>query len=461
MPPPLARFQVDTPAGTVMVREGAPDRFDVFYTPSSEQIEAAGRSLDAPAPIKLLEVGDEGRRLTMFPTNLRTREGFLEAKYDQIASITFEMQWPLPYPPTGDDLPDLLEDLPSCFVKDYDFGLGFTKKHRYIVSAIEELTPCTAVVIGSADESAMSPDGNILYLSLQDLESVRKSVNRVVDICQLVARTVNTAEVHNFLAKILGGPPIPVRYGRSPLRKATTATALAGRFRLSDEEQDFLLGALEDNVKQVVEANPRRVALLRQDLELVELDTLIHRYEEMLRENLPESAWQDFFSDNPFILTLGTGYPVVRVQEQAFVGGRKVSGKGESITDFLLKNRMTNNSALVEIKTPTAKVLNANNGRSGVYAPHKDLVEGLNQVLDQKYKLESGIAQLRFNSKDVVFESYAVRCCLLVGTMPDGEDRVKSFELFRGNSKAVDIITFDELLQKVKQLREFLDPVQG
>lgn len=41
--------------------------------------------------------------------------------------------------------------------------------------------------------------------------------------------------------------------------------------------------------------------------------------------------------------------------------------------------------------------------------------------------------------------------------MPDDEDEKKSFEMYRRNSKNVQITTFDELLLKLKQLHEFLD----
>ena len=53
-------------------------------------------------------------------------------------------------------------------------------------------------------------------------------------------------------------------------------------------------------------------------------------------------------------------------------------------------------------------------------------------------------------------ESYSVHCCLIIGVMPSDEDQRKTLELFRGNSKDVEIVTFDELLEKLKQLREFL-----
>jgi len=41
--------------------------------------------------------------------------------------------------------------------------------------------------------------------------------------------------------------------------------------------------------------------------------------------------------------------------------------------------------------------------------------------------------------------------------MPNDEDEQKSFEIYRRNSKNVQIITFDELLLKLKQLHGFLN----
>ena len=40
--------------------------------------------------------------------------------------------------------------------------------------------------------------------------------------------------------------------------------------------------------------------------------------------------------------------------------------------------------------------------------------------------------------------------------MPETGDEKKSFDLFRGNSKDVQIVTFDELLEKLIQLRDLL-----
>lgn len=150
------------------------------------------------------------------------------------------------------------------------------------------------------------------------------------------------------------------------------------------------------------------------------------------------------------------GYPIIKVQDQASVGGRKLSGSGEKITDFLFKNSLTNNTAIFEIKTPQTALLNKKPFRDGVYTPSADLSGSINQTLDQKYQFQSQIAQIKNASRIYDIESYSVHCCLIIGTTPDEDDQLKSFELFRHNSKDVEIVTYDELFEKLKQLCEFL-----
>ena len=190
--------------------------------------------------------------------------------------------------------------------------------------------------------------------------------------------------------------------------------------------------------------------------EIRELERLITRYEEMIGQRLKEQNWQVFFTENPFILSLAFGYPVIKVQDQALVGGRKLSGSGEKIADFLVKNSMTNNTAILEIKTPQADLLNKTPFRSGIHTPSSDLTGAINQALDQKYQFQTHIASVKHNSRIHDMESYSVHCCLIIGVTPSDEDQQKSFELFRGNSKDVEIVTFNELLEKLKQLRDFL-----
>ncbi|MFD1985492.1 hypothetical protein ACFSOZ_23660 [Mesorhizobium newzealandense] len=52
-------------------------------------------------------------------------------------------------------------------------------------------------------------------------------------------------------------------------------------------------------------------------------------------------------------------------------------------------------------------------------------------------------------------ESYGIKGVVLAGTIPDTE-RKRSFELYRNSLSGLSIITFDELLAKLKSLRKLL-----
>ena len=171
------------------------------------------------------------------------------------------------------------------------------------------------------------------------------------------AESVKEGEVYNFFAEKIGQPEIPITAGRHPLRKLFTSVA-QGEEHLSDDEQVAVLEVMRKNVKTIAETQLEKLVKLQSDIELANLDNLIVRYEELINKNLLESDWQRFLNENPFILSLAFGYPIIKVQDQASVGGRKISGLGEKITDFLVKNSMTNNTAIIEIKKPQTQLLN-------------------------------------------------------------------------------------------------------
>lgn len=126
-------------------------------------------------------------------------------------------------------------------------------------------------------------------------------------------------------------------------------------------------------------------------------------------------------------------------------------------TDYLIKNGVTNNLALIEIKKPSSTLLNKTAYRGSFYCASTELTGSVTQVLDQCYQLQQNIASIKNNNRIYDIEPYIVHCILIIGTMPSDEDERKSFEIYRRNSKNVQIITFDELLLKLKQLHGFLN----
>lgn len=450
------------PEGTLIVETKSPTKTEVYFIPDEGRLMEAGIDPDEGSRhrARLLTFDASDQSVTIEPKNtIPKRRTFLGPKYDQVQRIRIRQPSFFEFndePPQSDnEVIEALSDFPSAFTKNPDFGLGLAKDYRFIIDAVEELSDCTTLEITTGGETRIDSANSVFYITEQDFDELRRSINNIATLGQSASRSVKSATAHNLLAEKIGAPTIRVSAGRHPVRRMITARAM-GEEVLEEQEQDAVIHMLSQSAKAMGQEQTEQLAKLQSDIELVTLDALIERYEAMLSKKLAEDRWQEFFNENPFILNLAFGYPVIKVRDQASVGGRKLSGSGEKITDFLVKNSLTNNTALFEIKMPQTAILNKRPYREGVYTPSPDLSGAINQALDQKYQFQQQIASIKVNSRLYDIESYAVHCCLIVGKTPDGEDEKKSFELFRRNSKDVEIVTFDELLEKLRQLRDFL-----
>jgi hypothetical protein len=72
------------------------------------------------------------------------------------------------------------------------------------------------------------------------------------------------------------------------------------------------------------------------------------------QDNSSEEFWQSMFDQYPFIVSQVLAYPIVVVEDKAYVGGKTIADAGGHIVDFLLAHQLTRNVALLELKTPTA-----------------------------------------------------------------------------------------------------------
>ena len=55
----------------------------------------------------------------------------------------------------------------------------------------------------------------------------------------------------------------------------------------------------------------------------------------------------------------------------------------------------------------------------------------------------------------------AIKCVVIAGRLPAGEAQRRSFEVFRNACKDVEIVTFDELLDKLRLLLDHLSPASN
>ena len=224
---------------------------------------------------------------------------------------------------------------------------------------------------------------------------------------------------------------------------------------VSDKSQLAAVKLVTHHGKNLAAKHPDALMKLRRDIELVTLEEVIGKMHTLIQAETSEAKWQGLFHDHPFILSLAFSLPIVLFQEQASVGGGSFEGKGEKIADFLYKNHLTDNLTIIEIKAASMTLLGPRY-RGGVFPPSRELSGAIAQVLDQKHKLEEEFLVKRARESHGNIQRYALRCIVIAGKTPDEPDSIRSFELFRATLHDVFVVTFDELLAKLKHLHEFL-----
>ncbi|MGY4495934.1 Shedu immune nuclease family protein [Pseudomonas sp. TE3610] len=447
--------------GDIVVRVKPPRVVEGYYRPGKKMATVA--NVPYGTDVKMLSIDYASAVLTEYPlVTLPRHHDFLQKKYSKVERVSFDIPEDVinvygrcAATSIQDMLNMLRETVPSGFTHDPDYGLGVASELKVIIEAIEEHSDCVEVFISQEKDTHIDNISKVFYLSLDDYEIARKSIQNIGSLGGKASGEVKEVTTYNLLALRLGRNIREVSVGRSPVRKLITAAA-QGKPPLSEKDRDDVVAMMKAHSRQIAEAKPAALVKLQSEIELVTLDVLIKRFEAMLEKRTVESDWQRFFNANKFILTMAFGYPIVVVLEQAAVGGRRLSGEGEKYADFIAKKSSTNNAAVFEIKTPSTPLLNKAAYRGGVYSPAKEFSGALVQVLDQKYRLNTNVAGLKHNDRGLELEVYSVHCCLIVGTTPSGADEQKSFEMFRRNSRDVEIITFDELLHKLKDLYIFL-----
>ena len=481
----MARFGNDqTNIGHLDVRTvGEGGRVVAFFVPTELPREESSARRRLAEGVKLVEFDAETGILKIHPINTLQGHGdYLGPKYTRVHTLTLNVALLDHYSSglfdsselfdssglfdsqlddhDGDyqlELESIFEALPYGFVKDFNYGLGLLKDLNRIVRLVEDNTACDEIVF--VDGRSAAVDHTEFHLGLARFADIWAEIRRISDRGIRATARVKDAFVHNNLSAdldlILAEPSL----GRHP-NSRTIAKAASGIEELSTVEREALVDTVASESASLAAHSPQKFQRLKRDIELVSLDRLIKTYEDSLSQNKPESYWQSFFDDNAFALQQVFGAPMVSVRSSANVGGTGLSGSGDKIADYLFKNSLTNNVALVEIKKPTTQLLEGREYRQGVFGPSKELNGAVAQVLDQAYSLTKNLTSLKESSRQWDLESYAVSCFVVAGRTPLASDpaRQKSFELYRANSRSVTIVTYDEILERLRLLREFLTP---
>lgn len=167
--------------------------------------------------------------------------------------------------------------------------------------------------------------------------------------------------------------------------------------------------------------------------------------------NGKEEDWQKFFKANQWVISQLFSYPTTIYEDKAYLGGKNSHNKEGKIVDFLYANDLSKNVALVEIKTPTTKLL-GDEYRANIFSMSEDVSGGINQLLRYKDTLLKDWNSVFVDGEDII--AFNPFCILIIGNTQElnNKDKIASFELWRSSLNGITVITFDELKQKIENL---------
>ncbi len=401
------------------------------------------------------------RQISTFPLNMYPRpKQPVSTKYDRLREISF-VGYQFRLPSDADDIEAALAVLPPYFFKKAEQGLGLPLFLRPIVKAVEALPSVTRLVIAKGGVKVLSGDS---YTMTED-EYLKAAAALNAVMLRHQTRSLQEREVYayNHLVRPLNPAMYPEK--RVPYDANTIFEILSvvdrSKVKLASADRAAIAKELTKHTAELSRDEPAQLFKLHRQIELVNLDRLIKGFERLLEANRSaETRWQKLFDLIPFILSMIFSHPIVVVMKEAAVGLPLITGAGQKVTDFLIKNPGSANAALVEIKTPqeplSGKIYRGKLDKNPVYGPAKGLVGGVAQILDQRYRLQKDIATIISNNEELQLKTFHVECILVAGRLPKAMDELKALEIYRNSLKDVRIITFDELITKIVSLRDLL-----
>lgn len=383
----------------------------------------------------LAEINIQTNILIIYPINtIEDSTYYLEPKY-RISEFVFE-GYKVEVDKT-DSYEDAIYGLPNGFTKTLKFGLGLEKKYKVFVTTLfDYFQECERIVLSKTRETGIK---NVeLIINDVDFDKIRRGIDRNQDFFQKEAMLAKESFVYDNILNYINPEKYP-ELKRKPQKNVIYKVLKNRDFKNLSKQDKQSLSELKDNT------------------DLSYLSILTTEFEQKLSQNHNESTYQFFFEENPLLLTMLAGSPYVQFKNQAYIGGKSFDNSNGQYPDFLQKHKITNNTFIVEIKTPQTLLLEKIPYRkTGVYSASKDMSGSISQILTQKYQLETDIASLIKNAEDREVEAYNVQGIVIIGKLSSLEEKEmkRSFELFRNNQKNLRIVTYDECLE---QLKSFVD----
>lgn len=182
-----------------------------------------------------------------------------------------------------------------------------------------------------------------------------------------------------------------------------------------------------------------------------------------LKKNSEEKVWQYFFEKNQWIFGYGLDYRFQEIlQREVHLSDSELDGSNTVISDYLLGDKFF--TTFIELKKPSTPLFGNEKNRSNSWRLSNELIDSVSQILEHK---ASGLIRLDnpqyINGEPLKQKAYDSKVILIIGDWKEIENsgntlekdiKKKTLELFRRDSRNVEILTFDELFERAKFIVE-------
>lgn len=345
--------------------------------------------------------------------------------------------------------------LPVGVIKSVNFGWGFTKTLNPFAFYLNDNVDVEDVIVEKTGKVELDLKNKKLYLNEASLVLLQDSFSTIYKKNKEDVDALLRQNLFNLFPKQISKPT--KTYVANALASSLTSwgntveefstadkKAIKDLFDKLSLSTDFLTKEALAKTKEIVD-----VKYIQETLKtfkaLMDLKTD--------GDNL-EKQWQEFLKDNSWIFSSIFAQPVILFKREAYVGGKTIDNHNGKFNDFLIKNSLSDNVSFLEIKTHKTKLLDKNSYRGeDVYSATKELTGSIVQVLNQRDNFQKEFYAIKGKSKGN-FETFNSKCVVLIDSTDDlDENQRYSFELFRSNSRDVEILTFNELQSKIESLQ--------
>lgn len=308
-----------------------------------------------------------------------------------------------------------------------------------------------------------------------DNEQISRRDIKVGDSLKLSLRTDATYNLYKGLRSLyeLKQEIGTTELGVSRYRRVDSALAAITR-KLKDDPSAISLLSTDGNfdfVKTLLRAlsTSESVEKLKEILESIDVENLnnistcariaqleeaIKLFDENINAGRDEEFWQkEVFEKHQWILAQIFSLPCTLFQSKAYVGGKGIDNTGGNEADFVYKNGLTRNAAIVEIKRPDTPIIKETYRQTYSFTSH--FSGAINQVLNYRDSLAREINSLANGQ----LNAFSPTCVVVIGRTSEFGNEPKKmavFENYRAVLSNVIIITYDELLLKMKELHKIM-----